>query len=96
MHRSHKSFTIFSFSKNINNSINRYLKNAVCIRSFNVNYSDTNQSCLSQNAIYGNTFKTRSQTPVNKRNPTCEMCFNSFLLSFPMKKEIMKLIYAGS
>ena len=38
------------------------------------------------NAIYGNTFKARSQTSVNKHNPTCEMCFILFLLSFSMKK----------
>ena len=38
-----KRFTIFSFSKNINNSIHWYLKNVVCIRFFNINYSDTTQ-----------------------------------------------------
>ena len=87
MYKLHKRFTIFSFSKNINNSIHRYLKNAVYIRSFNVNYSDTTQSCLSQNLIYGNTFKARSQTSVNKHNPTCKMCFILFILSVSMKKD---------
>ena len=38
------------------------------------------------NAIYENTFKTRSQTSVNKHNPTCEMCFILFPVSFSMKK----------
>ena len=37
----------FFFLENISNSIHRYLLNAVCIRLFNVNYSDTTQSCLS-------------------------------------------------
>ena len=49
-------------------------------------HSYTTQSCLSQNAIYGNAFKARSQTFVNKHNWTCEMCFNLFLLSFSMEK----------
>ena len=37
---------ILSFFKNINDSIHRFLKNAVCIRPFNVNYTNTTQSCL--------------------------------------------------
>ena len=32
MHRSHERLTIFSFSKNINNSIHRFLKNTVSIK----------------------------------------------------------------
>ena len=49
MYKSHKRFTILSFSKNINNSIHWYLKNVVCKTPFNLNYSDatTTQSCLS-------------------------------------------------
>ena len=31
--------------------------------------------------MYENTFKTRSETFVNKENPTCEMRFILFLLS---------------
>ena len=50
MHRSNKIFPIISFSKNINNSIYQYLKNAVYLRSFNINYSDTTQSYLSHYA----------------------------------------------
>ena len=41
-----KNSQYFSFSKKINYSIHRFLKNVVCMRSFNVNYSNT-QSCLS-------------------------------------------------
>ena len=33
----------FCFSKNINDSIHRFLKNAVCIKYFSINYSDTTQ-----------------------------------------------------
>ena len=83
MYTSHKRFTVFSFYKKINNSIHRYLKNAICIIFFNVNYSDTTWSCLfhraTVNAIYGNTFKARSQTSVNKHNPICEICFILFI-----------------
>ena len=43
MYRLHKRFTIFPLFENVNNSIHRYLKNAVCIRSFDANYSNTTQ-----------------------------------------------------
>ena len=43
-----KRSTTFSFSKNSSDSIYQFLKNRVCIRSFNVNYCDTAQSCLSK------------------------------------------------
>ena len=36
----------FSFSKNINDSVHQFLKNAVCIKPWNINYSDTIQSYL--------------------------------------------------
>ena len=74
----------FFFFKNINDSIHRFLKNAVCIRSFNVNYSNINHSCLPPPVLlkyglhkYVNTFKVRSQTSVNKHNPTCEMLWDT-------------------
>ena len=38
------------------------------------------------NTIYGNSFKARKQTLVNKHKPSCEMCFILLLLSFSMKK----------
>ena len=44
-----KGFSIF-FPKNFNDSIHRFLKNVVFIRSFNVNcsaYNDTTHSCFS-------------------------------------------------
>ena len=43
------------------------------------------------NTIYGNTFKARSKTSVNKHNSACEMCFISCLLSFSMEKATMML-----
>ena len=43
-----KIFTTFSFSRNINESIHRFLKNAVCTRQLNVNYNIITQSCLAQ------------------------------------------------
>ena len=42
-----KRFIIFSLSKKINDSIHRFRKYAVCIRPFNVNYSNTAPSGLS-------------------------------------------------
>ena len=65
-----KDSQFFLFSKNINNSIRWYLKDAVCIRSFDVNYSDT-QSCsphcttLRKYDLW-KYFKTRGRTSVNK------------------------------
>ena len=41
MFKKRKGFTIFSFAKNINDSIHQYRKNAVCNISFNFNYSNT-------------------------------------------------------
>ena len=52
-------------------------------KNINVNYSDVTQSCLPQNAIYGNTFQAGRQTSVNKHNE------NSFILAlslFQLKK----------
>ena len=36
-----KRFSIFTFTKNINDCIYRFLKNVVCMKSFNVNASGT-------------------------------------------------------
>ena len=47
-------------------------------KNINVNYSDATQSCLPQNAIYGNTFQAGSQTSVNKHNE------NSFILALSL------------
>ena len=41
MFQKEKIRDFFLSSENINDSIYRFLKNAVCVRSFNVNYSDT-------------------------------------------------------
>ena len=86
---------LFSFFKSINDSIHQYLKNAVRIRSFSINYSNTTQSYL--NAIYVNTkyvnaFKSRSQTSLKKHNPTYGMSFIVFLLQliWPMSSSIEK------
>ena len=69
-----KRFTIYYFSKNINDSVHGFLKNAVCIRSFNINHSITlSLLCPTVLRKYVNTFKARSQTFVNKHNPACEM-----------------------
>ena len=50
MYSSHKKLTIFSFSKNVNNSFHQYLKNKICIKPFNINYSDTIQASLPHSA----------------------------------------------
>ena len=63
---------------------------AVCIRPFNVNYSNTTP-CLS----HSNTFKARSQTPVNKHNPTCGMCY-CVLRLIPIATDMVKTILLGS
>ena len=87
MYRSHKRFKIFSFFKNVNNSIHRYLKNVVCIRSFLANYSVLFVPLRYVNTINRNAFKARSQVIyVNKHNRTCEMCYVLFLLYFSLKK----------
>ena len=49
------------------NLIHRWLKNAVCIRYFNVNYNNT-PSVLYPTVLH-------SQMSVNKYNPTCGMCY---------------------
>ena len=55
------------------------MKNAICIRSFNVNYGDT-LSLVCPVVIlkydlrkYVNTFMARGQTSVGKYNPACGM-----------------------
>ena len=86
MYRSYKRFNNFSFFKSVNNSIHRYLKNAVCIRSFRGNYSVLFVPLGYVNTISRNAFKARSQIYVNKHNRTCEMCYILFLSYFSVKK----------
>ena len=90
MFRLYKKFSIFSFAKNINNSIHQYLK-----KRFAKDLSKLIIAILLSlvcptvyvNTIYGSTFMARSQMSVNKHDPTCEMCFILFFLSFSMKKK---------
>ena len=42
-----------------------------------------------------NTFKARSQTPVNKHNPTCGMCY-CVLRLIPILTDMVKKILLGS
>ena len=81
-----KRFIIFYFSNNINDFIHRLLNNAVYIRFFDVNQaillSLVRPIVLRKYDLrkYVNTFKVRSQTSVNKHNPTCARYFILFLL----------------
>ena len=76
-----KRFTICSFSKNINDSIHQFLKNAVCIRPLMLIIaaiaSRVCSTVLSKYFLrkYVTTFKARSQTSVNKHNPTCGISY---------------------
>ena len=90
MYRSHlrlkclkiKKFTIFSLTKIF--TIHRFLKNAVCISMLIIGIL-LSLVCPTLVHKYNlckdiNTFKARSQTSVNKHNPTYGMCYCSLFL----------------
>ena len=97
-----KRFTTFSFSKNNNDSIYRFLKNAVYIRFFNVNYSSTlSLFCPTKLRKYNlrkcvNTFKVINQASVNKHNPTCcRMRYCGMRCFIPIATDMTKKILLG-
>ena len=96
-----KRFTIISFSKNINNSIHRFLKNAICKRSSNGNYSNAPgllcRTVLHKQDLrkYVNNFKARGQTFANKQLNTCNVLFRNPVCLIPIATDITKKILFG-